>query len=260
VIVMTALLLGAAAAAVSADTLLNAGTTLSVYGGAGGNPPGVPTSATLTPGLLLPYLNTQTTSGPTYHSTDTYDFDSDHFLFLIDQARGTDGWGFALSSAIVNFTVTADTPYAATGHYYVQDNDLTQPGKVFYDTYLADLTAGSFFFFQSYDESLHTPDVMFELGDNQGDTTNIVYGSFSGMLAANHEYQLFHCYYIQSILSPTDGGATATGTLLLNLASPENAPPVAPLPAASVGGLALIGGFGISRFLRRRGAFCGFAS
>jgi hypothetical protein len=238
----------------SADTFLDAGTTLSVYGGAGGNPPGVPSSATLTPGLLLPYLNSQTTSGPTYHSTDTYDFSSDHFLFLIDQARGTEGWGFALSTAVVNFTVTADTPYAASGHYYVQDNDQTQPGKVFYDTYLADLTAGNFFFFQSYDESLQTPNVMFELGDNQGDATNIVYGSFSGTLTANHEYQLFHCYYIQSILSPTDGGATATGSLLLSLGHLAEAPPASPLPTAGAGGLGLLATFGISSFLRRRGA------
>jgi hypothetical protein len=243
-------LLCAASSTASADTFLNDGSTLSVYGGAGGNPPGVPTSASLTPGQLLPYLNTQTTGGPTYHSTDIYDFRSDHFLFLIDQARGTDGWGFALSTAVVNFTVTSDTPYAASGHYYVQDNDPTQPGKVFYDTYLADLTEGSFFFFQSYDESLQTPNVMFQLGDDQGDTTNIVYGSFSGTLIANHEYQLFHCYYIQSILSPTDGGATATGALLLNLGPPSEAPPATPLPNAAVAGICMVAGLGVTRVFR----------
>lgn len=249
--VMGGVCLCAFARIASANTVLTSGTTLTVYGGIGTNPPTPPTSSVRNP-TALPYSDSQTTAGVDYHSTDVYTFTDNQFLTTFDEARGGPSYSLAETIGQVFFKVTVDTAYSLSGNYSVHDNDVSIPGHVFYNTYLVDITKNSWYFFQSYDESMHTANATFQLGDSAGDSTNIFYGNLSGTLFANDTYELYHQYFTQASASPNDGGATATGFLKLNIGiQPIGAPP-APTPTPLYGASALLAGLGLFKFLRSR--------
>jgi hypothetical protein len=263
-LVTGALLLCAPAGRSAGDTIAwnSNGSSLTVYGSGGGNPPAAPTDAVLTP-INLPTSGVITTSGDFYHSTDTYVLSSSQLTVGFDQYRGGLGWTYAQSVGAFVFTVdpNADTTYNTAGVFNV--NDVSQPSLVCYDTYLVDLTTNSTFFFQRYNESIDVPSVSFSLGSGDtgstnGDRTNIVYGSLNGNLFAGHTYELYHNYFIETVRSPGDGGATATGYLSLGIGASAVAPPspnpLVPVPPVFLTGIALLGCAGMMYGLRHRSA------
>ncbi len=178
------------------------------------NPAGLPSSAT-TPGA---------SAGP---SAAVMDYTLDHDGFAIDFTQtvaastgsGSQGTGY------IYFTVDEDTTYLVSGLLDVVDSE----GRgVYLRTFLEDITGAPFFLFQSEQYSQSTPNESFTIGLTEGDTSNLLSGSASGVLLAGHVYRFYADAALQSWPSAArTTTASASGNITLHLPEPSLALAVA---------------------------------
>lgn len=168
------------------------------------------------------------------------------FVFDFTHQRAGSPLSFARTIGThVRFTVDQSSIYNLTGFYNVNDVSESIAGNVDFIVTLKDLTDNSDVVIREQ-RSTATLDESFTLAGGGGDFDNDTFGSLTGSLIANHQYELF---FNATILRPNaggDNGASSTGNLNLTIA------PV-PEPSAFVltgFGLLLLAGFG----LWRRGA------
>ena len=173
-------------------------------------------------------------------------------LVLQQERSGATGvWG--AGSASIKFMATEDLYYRIGGWYALDDGG--SPGKVGLSTTLqaVDWTPGTPFqyadvLFRSAQTSTHTADQALTLGGSAGDTSNALAGSMTGVLKAGRNY----AFDVSMRTDAAGSAATAGGRVWLEF---SNNPQAVPLPAAALGGLALLGGMGIARRrLRHRAA------
>ncbi|MCP5009260.1 MAG: hypothetical protein GY942_04685 [Aestuariibacter sp.] len=146
----------------------------------------------------------------------------------------------------LSFTVDVDTQYQISGNYSVTDTDNSDAGTVYFYSYLRDNTAGSTLL-SSYQQSRSTTDESFTFGLQQGDDSNSLSGSLTGLLFAGHSYRwisqaLTHAY------PDADSGASALGNFTLAIGT--GAPSEVPIPPALSlfgSGLAVLGFVGWRR-------------
>jgi hypothetical protein len=158
------------------------------------------------------------------------------FLFGFEQARSGESDSFAQASGEITFSVGHNLTYDIDGLY-----QLAGEGNIELYVELIDNT-DLFSPFANLQNSSSTPNQLFVVGSQDGDNSNDLVGSPTGLLDAGHEYTLVWFYDINN----GGGGkgssdpATAVGELTLTL-TPE--------PATIT--LLLAGGLGL--VARRRG-------
>lgn len=250
------------ATSAGADTLLNSGNVTSSVEVRKND--GTPTNASVNP-TGLPYasgLLSAPGNSQYDYSAATYDLTQSRFAIAIEQARSPDfSQGFAQSAGSIIFYVTSETSYALSASYSVHLNSGVEAVD-FFDLALTDLTTSSNLYYTA-NESEYTVDQTFNASTPHGDYSNssLPSNALAGVLEPNHVYELSHNFFIEGLGWPGDTGASATGSIELDLAPVAPAPgnaEAAPLPQASWGGIALLALIGFWGW-RGRSAACGKA-
>lgn len=137
-------------------------------------------------------------------------------LTTFDQKRSGDVYhAFADGNdATMYFTADANTTYSLSGAY--SSTGVSSAGQVYFSSNLYDQTAGSYNFY-NYQSSVYTLNENFVLGGVDGDIYNGLSGSLTGSLIAGHSYEWIYEAVTTRNYDHTDGGATATGFLRLDI-------------------------------------------
>ncbi|MCZ6653909.1 MAG: hypothetical protein O7D91_12895 [Planctomycetota bacterium] len=192
------------------------------------------TASEVAPPVVLPFNVVSTATDGASESTSTYDFnvvgDCGSFDFAFDHVRAGDGYSIAFASgSVLRFSVSedADLCYSFAGDY-----EMMGSGKIGMYVFLRDLNEGFDPFLLSNQQiSNNTPNESFTLGETGGDDkeTNMLIGSLAGNLTAGHDFVLGYTYQLHIPSDQTDSGASAVGSLTLNIAPCP--PPSPPCPA-----------------------------
>lgn len=159
------------------------------------------------------------------------------FDFSFDQQRGgredaSQKLPFAETYDYLTFTVSQDTSYRLSGAFGEQGKSW-----ILSQATLIDKANTQQPLFEDVSESQVSSNEHFVLGvANDGDRSNSTAGSLSGNLTAGHTYQLFFHEYIYDLYYP-DPGATAAGSLRLEIGNVPAVPEPAMLTIWSLGAL-----------------------
>lgn len=166
----------------------------------------------------------------------SFDWDFDH-----QRAVAVDSFAQSTVSSI-NFTVTgAPMLYDLSGAYSMFDDQRISGSVSLFDRTAGSPTPSLFTWVQ---ESMFSPNESFVVGQGgDGDFTDVLFGDLSGMLLAEHTYELSYNFFIRAH-TLDDSPATADGNLHFTI----NALPV-PTPSAAL--LAMMGLPLVAWFKRR---------
>jgi hypothetical protein len=156
------------------------------------------------------YLVNTAVKGPA-SATTTYDFSTDGddvtFLTSFDHTRAGQAGNAARSFGFFTFTPIIDLRYTLEGSYAS-----TGGGETNFDVHLEQQGT---YLFRNVQNSISASDHSFTLGGEDGDNTNELEGSLTGICHAYSEYILMHRLEIEHALDIA--GASATGQIRLYL-------------------------------------------
>lgn len=174
-------------------------------------------------GLTFPasQVLTSTAGGGEHHTTSTIDYGivNGQTVLRYTTAQGRGGAQYTMASLYnqMEFTVDANTAYALSGLYTVDDTGVA--GRSYFVSHLYDLTTNNWLVHSSQD-SFATVDETFALGDLGGDSSSLFHGSLEGQLTAGHRYR-WQSMLLTQAYPDEDSGSTATGHVQLLLGSPN---------------------------------------
>jgi len=202
------------------------------------------------PPVVLPFNVVSNATDGESEATSTYDFDvvGDFGSFVFDFDHDRDGapGSAAISGGFLFFSVPADScrlSYRFSGDYTMKGEDRLQLG-----VFLDDLGVGTVFL--SEQQSRNTPNQSFTLGETEGDSGNTLIGELEGSLIPGHDYQLSYGYFLHRASLDPDTGATAVGSLNLNIF----ACPPEPTCAADLNGDGVVNAADLAELLAAWGA------
>lgn len=190
-----------------------------------------PTESTVSPSSFPESGTTPgATQGDSAASMD-YSLSDAGFQIAFDQTVAIPVGSGSQGTAFVHFSVDENTLYEISGSYALSDSE----GRgLYFRTSLYDITAAPVTLFDSRQYSNHTPDESFTVGLLEGDTTNVLSGSATGILLAGHVYRFYADAALESYPDvPRTTTASGTGSLVLALV-PE--PPLAALLGVALAG------------------------
>lgn len=177
----------------------------------------------------LPFLADHTATQGNSNSQAQYDLNQERFVITssgnrdgrIDSRTNVHTW--------VYFSVSADTPYRLTGTLTTVDPSAKY---VEISATLKDVDSSTILF-HNHQASFGVANESFDVGETEGNESNELSGSLTGVLLAGHRYELFHATALYA--SNSGSPASFNGAFKFSLVQePTNEPPDCSNATASI--------------------------